>query len=184
MRLGCSIATIACLAGCAPAAAPPVAQPVVVRPLEVLQPGFDPALIRTDLIATARERFGAAAVQRALASPTHLFAKRFFGMGPPPPPGAPADWRPTMPAALLIKEGGHWLVATADGWRGARADAAAEIDAIMAKPGFWTEPVYTPPCPDYGADLLLLELPGKTETVRDSLCTSHSASIVQAALRA
>lgn len=174
----------ALLAGCAapqPAAAPDSA---LARPLDTLPGGFDPALVRSDLLATARERFGAAAVERAQAAPAHLFAKRFAGMAPPPPPGAGPDWRPPTPAALLIREGAGWLAATPDGWRPAKPEAAAEIDALLADPTFWSEPAYTPPCPDYGANLLLLKAPGRAETLRNSLCDSRSARLVLAALSA
>ncbi|HEY8593513.1 MAG TPA: hypothetical protein VIL42_11725 [Sphingomicrobium sp.] len=165
--------------------APPPPDPIPsVRPAEVLQPGFDPAFARSDLLATARERFGEAAVQRALASSTYLFAKRFYGMVPPPPPGAGADWRAPTPTALLIREGGQWLFATADGWRPAKADVAADIDRRIAEARLWSEQAYTPPCPDFGANLLLLKVPGKAETVRQSLCSGAAADLVQAALTA
>ena len=171
------------IAACAQPEAPPAAD-AGGRPLEVMPPGFDPALVRSDLLATARERFGAAAVERAMAAPTHLIAKRFAGMPPPPPPGAGPDWRAPTPAALLIREGSAWLVATPDGWRPANAAAAVEIDALLGDARFWSEPAYTEPCPDFGANLLLLKMSAKAETVRNSLCMSQSARVVEAALRA
>ena len=173
----------ALLAGCVQAGAPAAADPAA-RPLDVMPPGFDPALVRSDLLATARDRFGAAAIERALGAPTHLIVKRFAGMPPPPPPGAGPDWRAPTPAALLIRESSGWLVAAPDGWRTANAEAATELEALIADPRFWSEPAYTEPCPDFGANLLLLKLPGRAETVRNSLCMSQAARAVQAALRA
>jgi len=150
----------------------------------VLPPGVDRASVRADLLATARERYGAEAVQRALASPVHLIVKRFAGMAPPPPPGAGPDWTVPTPSALLIREGSRWLVATGSGWREAKADASAEIDSLLADRQLWAEPFYTPACPDYGASLLLLKVPGRAETVRNSQCTSQGSRVVEAALRA
>ena len=154
------------------------------RPLEVLPTGFDAALVRSDLLATAREHYGAAAVERALSSPGQLVVKRFAGMAPPPPPGAGPDWRPPTPSALLVRENNGWQVATETGWRAARSEAAAELDTLLADPRFWSEPAYVPPCPDAGASLLLLKLPGRAEAVRNSTCTSLAERLVSAALRA
>jgi len=120
----------------------------------------------------------------ARAAPTHLIVKRFVGMAPPPPPGAGADWGPTPAAALLVRRAEGWMVATAAGWRRADQEAATELERIIADPGFWSEPAYTPPCPDFGASLLLLKVPGRSETVRNSMCMSSTSRMVEAALRA
>jgi hypothetical protein len=149
-----------------------------------LPPGFDLGAQRNDTIATARQQFGAAAVDRALRSETYLIAKRFAGMLPPPPPGTPSDWRPPTPTAMLIREGSEWLVATSSGWRAAKADAGADLDRLIADRTFWSEPVYTQACPDYGAQLLLLKLHRRPETFRNSQCTSKASEMVEAALRA
>lgn len=85
---------------------------------------------------------------------------------------------------MLIREGSSWLAATLDGWRPANAEAVAELDHLLGDPRLWSEPSYTPPCPDFGANLLLLKVPGKPETVRNSLCISQAARVVEAALRA
>ena len=105
-------------------------------------------------------------------------------MAPPPPTGADVNWIPTPAAAMLIRRAEGWMVATRTGWRPADADAAAELDRIIADPGFWSEPVYTPPCPDFGASLLLLKTPAHAETVRNSTCMSNASRMVEAALRA
>ena len=172
------------LAACATQPTAPIVDAVPARPLEVLPPGVSASSVRADLIATAGERFGQAALDRAMAAPTHLIAKRFAGMAPPPPPGAAPDWQPPTPAALLIRDSSGWSVATADGWRAADPTAAAELDRLIGDARFWAEPFFTQACPDYGASLLLLKVPGRPETVRNSQCTSRSASVVDAALRA
>jgi hypothetical protein len=155
-----------------------------VRPLDTLPAGFDRALVRQDLLATAAGRFGAAALNAALAAPAHLIVKRFAGMAPPPPPGSGADWRAPTPSAILMRQRAGWSVATPAGWRPVSASSAAELDAILAGPEFWSEPAYTPPCPDFGASLLLLKIPGRAETVRNSTCNSQASRLVEAALRA
>ena len=149
-----------------------------------LPPGFDLQSQRADVIATARQQFGNAAVERALHSSTYLIAKRFAGMLPPPPPGTPMDWRPPTPTALLIREATGWLVATPSGWRKANAEVGLEIDRLIADRGFWSEGIYTQACPDYGAQLLLLKVPNRSETFRNSQCISKASSVVEAALRA
>jgi hypothetical protein len=154
------------------------------RPLDTLPAQADLATVRIDLLASARSSFGQAALDRALAAPAHLIAKRFVGMAPPPPPGAGPDWRPPSPTALLIRDGSTWLVATETGWRTAKPQAAAELNGLLADARLWSDPAFTPPCPDYGANLLLLKLPKKAETVRNSLCDSVAARIVLAALNA
>lgn len=163
---------------------PPPHVEAAARPLEVLPGDANITTARQDLLATARDRFGAAAVDRALASPTHLIAKRFAGMSPPPPPGADPNWRPPAPAVLMVQEGSTWFVATGNGWRPANASAAAQIEALLADAQLWREPAFTPACPDYGAQLLLLRAAGRPETVRNSQCTSRASQIVEAALAA
>jgi hypothetical protein len=176
------LAISAVLAGCT--ATVPVAVDDGRRPLETLPGEAGPADAEADLLATARERYGSAALERALAAPTHVIVKRFAGRAPPPPPGAAPDWRPPTPSAMLIKEDGRWLAATPDGWRGANPEATAEIEAAIAGREFWSEPATNLPCPDAGALLLLLEAPTRERTVRLSRCTSIAQQIVLAALRA
>jgi hypothetical protein len=170
------------LAGCV--ASPPLSDDSGRRPLEVLHGDATLAVVEADLLATARERYGALALQRALAAPTHLIVKRFAGRAPPPPSGAGPGWMPPTPSALLMRAEGRWLAATLDGWRDADRDAAAEIDAAMASREFWNEPAASFPCPDYGASLMLLKAPQRARTVRNSKCPGISDRIVQAALRA
>jgi hypothetical protein len=185
-QLAIAALVIAGVAACAAPAPHPAgpADSATARPLETLPADADLARVREDLLATATERFGAAALNEARAAATHLIVKRFVGMAPPPPPGTGADWRPTPAAALLVKRAEGWMVATGSGWRRADATAASELDELIGDPGLWSEPAYTPPCPDYGASLLLLKAPGHSETVRNSMCMSRASRIVQAALRA
>ena len=177
-----SVSAILLLSGCV--AQSPAVAPSIEQPLRVMPAGLDAARVRADLIATARTKFGDAAVDRALADPTHLIAKRFAGMVPPPPPGTPADWAPPTPTALLIRTEQGWMTATESGWRRANAEAAAEIDALLAQSRFWKEPDYTPACPDFGSSNLLLKVSRRSETLRIAQCTSAAASFVDAALRA
>jgi hypothetical protein len=178
---------VAGLAACAaPAPAPhpaTTADAGTASPLDTLPAEADLARVRQDLLATAADRFGAA-LNEARAAPTRLVVKRFVGMAPPPPPGAGADWRPTPAAALLVKRAEGWMVATGTGWRPADREAATELDQLIDDAAFWSEPAYTPPCPDFGASLLLLKAPGHSETVRNSTCMSRASRIVEAALRA
>ena len=183
------LALAALIAGVAACAAPgPAPHPVTPveasgRPLDTLPGDADLVRVRDDLLATAADRFGAAALSEARAAPAHLVVKRFVGMAPPPPPGAGADWKLTPAAALLVRRADGWMVAAGTGWRRADQEAAAELDTIIADPTFWSEPAYTPPCPDFGASLLLLKAPRHSETVRNSTCTSRASRIVEAALR-
>lgn len=168
--------------GCTNKAVAPVVAPSQ-RPLESISSHPSPQSVRQDLIATSRERYGAAAVERALTAPTYLIVKRFAGMVPPPPPGAGQNWRPPTPGALLIRDEGQWLAATSSGWRRADPTAAGDLDTLLADQRFWSEPSYIPPCPDFGASLLLLKVPGRAEVLRTSTCSSLGASAVEAALR-
>ena len=169
------------LSGCV---VPPAAADPDRRSLEVLPAGVALAEVEADLLATARERFGQAALDRALAAPIHLMVKRFAGMAPPPPPGAGPDWRPPTPTALLYKERGTWMVATDTGWRQARIEAAEQLDAIFANRRFWAEPPIIFACPDFGAGLMLVKRPENARIVRNHQCTSETSRLVSEALRA
>lgn len=154
------------------------------QPLETLPPGIELERIEQDLLATARDRFGENAVRQALAAPSHVIVKRFPGMPSPPPPNAGADWRPTIPTALLAKEGDRWFAATARGWREADAVATAVIEDTLTSETFRVEPERIGPCPDYGASLLLAKVPGRQREVRSAQCTSQTDKVVYEALRA
>ena len=177
-----TLVVAALAASTTPAAAPEPAA-VSARPLDSLPSGAGLELVREDLFATAADRLGAARVSEARAAATYLIVKRFIGMAPPPLPGQPLSM-PTPAAALLAKRDGGWMVATASGWRPAGAEAAADLDRIIGGAAFWSEPTFTPPCPDFGASLLVLKVAEKPETVRNSTCMSEASRVVEAALRA
>lgn len=154
------------------------------QPLAVLPADIDLEQVEEDLLVTARDRFGEAALRQALAAPSHVIVKRFPGMAPPPPAGAGPDWRPAHPVALLAKEKDRWFAATARGWREADAVATAVIENTLASEAFRVEPERIGPCPDYGASLLLAKVPGRPREIRSARCTSQTDKIAYEALRA
>ena len=162
------IVLAAALSACAPAV--PVAQPQATP--EAIPPGFDPERVRSDLETTARQRFGDALTDRALGSPTYLFSKHYMGLAPPPvlqPDGSYKDREPPM--AMLIRENGQWLAATATGFRPAKPEAATAIDAMIADRAFWAEPAWAQPgCTDAGGSLLILKVPQRARIVRQGAC--------------
>jgi hypothetical protein len=163
----------------------PVPCPTGTRPRDTDPGGDDLALSREDLLATASTRYGREALNEALGAPFYLIAKRFAGMAPPPPPGAGPDWIPPTPSALLMKREQGWMIATESGWRPIDGNVAAELNQAIGDPRLWSEPAFVPPCPDYGASvLLLLKVPGRSASVRKSTCNSNADKVVFAALRA
>jgi hypothetical protein len=163
-----ALAAAAALSACAPTvpAAAPVASP------EVIPLGFDAQRVRTDLETTARQRFGDALTDRALASPVYLLSKHYMGLPPPPIVQPDGSYKyPDPPMAMLIRDNGQWLAATATGFRPAKPDKAAAIDAITADPAFWAEPAWAQPgCTDAGGSLLMLKLPPRGAIVRQGAC--------------
>jgi hypothetical protein len=158
------------LAACAPVPPPPP-PPGTLSGAE--GPAFDAAKTRQDLESSARTQFGDASTDEALAAPAFLIAKRYAGMLPPPPPGAGADYRyPDPPAFILVRRDGRWLAAQkGGGFVSLAADKAARLDAALADPGYWKEPVWAPPgCTDAGASLVWLKLPGRPAQVRSGTC--------------
>lgn len=154
---------------------------------EQLEAGFDRAVIERDILLTARSRVGEAAIRRALAADSYIFAKYYPGMMPPPPPGMPPNWRPRFPFALLFEENGRWLVATPSGVRPAEPAALAKVQAALADTKFWAQPNWTPPrCTDAGASILLIKAAGRSETLRRGSCgeTELTQRLVLAALDA
>jgi hypothetical protein len=95
-------------------------------------------------------------------------------MGLPPPPvlqpdGTYKDPEPAM--AMLIRENGQWLAATANGFRPANVEKAAAIDAVLADPAFWAEPAWSQPgCTDAGGSLLMLKVPQRAPAIRQGAC--------------
>ena len=178
------LTAVAALWACAPAV--PVAQPVAAS--EEVIPGFDAERVRTDLQKTARERFGDALTDRALASPAYLLSKHYMGLAPPPIVQPDGSYKyPDPPMAMLIRENGQWLAATATGFRRAKPDQATAIDAMIADRAFWAEPAWAQPgCTDAGGSLLMLKAPQRARIVRQGACgaTQHTERLVFLGLEA
>jgi hypothetical protein len=83
-----------------------------------------------------------------------------------------------------VKRAGVWFAASANGWRPVDSAAALKLDEVLGDGRFWSEPAYIPPCPDYGASLLLVKVPGKAAATKKSTCTSVADKAVFAALGA
>jgi hypothetical protein len=168
MKTRLSIILAAALCACAPAV--PVVQPEAAP--EAIPPGFDPERVRSDLETTARQRFGDALTDRALASPTYLFSKHYVGLAPPPIVQADGSFKyPDPPMAMLIREKNQWLAATPSGFRPAKPNKAAAIDAILGDWAFWAEPAWAQPgCTDAGGSLLMLKVPQRARIVRQGAC--------------
>lgn len=174
---------LATIAACSAATPAPESGTLIAaeRPLQSPPAAAGPREIRKDLLATTAERFGRERLAEVLAAPSHLIAKRFASMLPPPPPGE-AALNHVPPAALMMKTAQGWVIATPAGWRPAKPEAAATIDRVIGDPAFWTEPATSPPCAGYGASLLMLKVPGKAETVRQSSCPSFAEKAFLAAI--
>ena len=180
------------LAACAPVAPVAVADPPLVIPQspppQSIEAGFNRAEVESNLLASARARYGEALVRRAIAAPAFLFTQHYPGMLPPPPPDSGPDWRyPEPPVAMLFRENGQWLAATPAGVRPARPDKLSEIEAILTDPAFWAEPEYAQPgCTDAGASLLMLKMPDRPRITRRSACgaTQRGEHLVFRALEA
>ena len=163
---------MALVTACAPAV--PVGAPAAPAETtaEAIPPGFDPQRVRSDLESTARQRFGDALTDRALAAPAYLFSKHYMGLAPPPIVQPDGSYKyPDPPMAVLIRENGGWMAATTSGWRPAKPEQAAAIDAMIADAAFWAEPAWTQPgCTDAGGSLLMLKVPRRPAIVRQGAC--------------
>ena len=174
------------LAACAPAVVPaPSVQPATD---ESTPAWFDAVRVETDLKTTAKERFGDGYYARAITSPTYLFAKHYVGLPPPPIAQPDGSYKyPPPPMAMLIRDASGWQVATATGYRQARPDKAAAIDAILGDKAFWAEPAWSQPgCTDAGGSLLMLKVPQRARIVRQGACgaTQRTERLVFLALEA
>ena len=179
------LAATCAMAACAPAVPPP--EPVA-RLSDSVGPSFDPVAVQADLEATARQRFGEPLVAAALASHTYWFAKHYMGLPPPPvvqPDGTYKHAAPPM--AMLVRQNGQWLTATANGFRPAKPDKAAAIEAMVRNVEFWREPPWAQPgCTDAGGSLLMLKAPPRERIVRQGACgaTQNTERLVFLALEA
>ena len=174
------------LAACTPAVSP---QPVTEAGREDSGPAwFDAVRVETDLKTTARERFGEGYYAEAIRAPTYLFAKHYVGLAPPPIVQPDGSYKyPPPPMAMLLRDSAGWKVATATGFRQARPDKAAAIEAILVDPAFWGEPASSQPaCTDAGGSLLMLRAPRRDQIVRQGACgaTALTERLVFLALEA
>lgn len=147
---------------------------------------FDADEVRDDLYLSAQARFGIALTDQALASPAFLIAKHYSGMPMPvsQPDGAVLYAPP--PVAVLIRRGGGWLAARAGrGFEPVDPARGSALDAVLADPEFWRQPVHAgTQCTDAGASLLWLRLEGRPARVRRGSCgaTERTERLVLQAL--
>ena len=134
-------------------------QPQLERPERVLQ-APTPEAIRAHVEGVVGDRFGAETVRRANAARSSVMAASIRGR-----------WGTGGPEVnVAIRESAGWT-----GWRTGEqapmpADAAREIDRLLADRAFWAEPDRYPAmdCPDSGAHLLVVRHQGRTKITRQS----------------
>ncbi len=181
-----TVAAMVALSACAPVV--PTAPVAPAERGESIEPGFDPERVRSDLETTARQRFGDALTDRTLNSGAYLFSKHYMGLPPPPIVQPDGSYKyPDPPMTMLIRDGGQWLAATASGFRPAKPDKAAAIDAVLADSAFWAEPAWAQPgCTDSGGSLLMLKVPTRERIIRQGACgaTQRTERLVFLALEA
>ena len=159
------------LSACAPTTTG-VLTPVASGPtdyVEDLPSGFNAQQVKADLEAAIVERFGVAALKRALSSESYIMSRHYQGLPPPTPPGeAP---KPPI-AALLLLEGGVWQRAEAGGaFKPLTATQHQQLLAALADPGPWAEPTFAnPTCTDAGATYLIVSLPNRPFLLRAANC--------------
>jgi hypothetical protein len=169
-----SILVLAALSACTGAPVGVLPPPVAPGPadyVEDLPPGFSAQKVKSDLEAAIVERFGAAALQRALSSEAYVLSRHYQGMPPPPTPGA----GPPLPiAAMLMLERGVWYRAETGGtFRPLNAAQQKEWIGILADTGPWSEPTYAnPTCTDAGATYLIAALPDRPFLLRAANCAT------------
>ena len=168
--------------------APPVPQEAAGRSSEA-PPDFNPTEVQSDLEKSARQKFGAALTDQALAAPTFILAKHYMGL--PPPAILQPDGTYTFadpPMAMLVRRDGQWLTARAgQGWVPVASDKAGAIDLLLRDARFWNEPDHSrPTCTDAGASLLWLKAPERRAITRRGACgaTQLTEKMVLQALEA
>jgi hypothetical protein len=139
--------------------------------VEDLPPGFSAQEVKTDLEAAIVERFGAAALKRALSAEAYVLSRHYQGLPPPTPPGEP----PPLPiAALLFLEQGVWYRAETGGsFRPLHPVEQQQWLAVLADTGPWAEPTFAhPTCTDAGATYLIVSLPNRPFLLRAANCAT------------
>lgn len=168
-----ALLVLASLAACSPPTAQPVpsVQAGPTDHVEDLPAGFSPQQVKADLEGAIVERFGAAALKRALSSEGYVMSRHYQGLPPPAPPGGGP---PPPIAALLILERGNWYRAgTGGSFRPLGPRQQAQWLAILADTGPWAEPSFAnPTCTDAGATYLVVSLANRPFLLRAANCAT------------
>jgi len=160
------------LLGLAACAAPPVADP---RERGVPARAFDPVEVRAYVESEATRVLGPAPVAEASAARTAVML--VLSQSLPPPwqrPDGTWDYRGRPPTNVAVKRASGWVE-----WKSGAAvamapDRAARLDALLADPGFWAEPAYSPAegCLDGGSLSIVVKARGRTRAARQ-VCGMH-----------
>ena len=167
------VLALAALAACSPTTTgelPPV-QAGPADYVEPLPPGFSAQQVKTDLEGAIVERFGSAALHRALSAEAYVLSRHYQGLPRPPQPG---EAPPPPIAALLILERGVWYRAETGGsFRPLTSAQQQRWLAVLADTGPWAEPTFVPPtCTDAGATYLIVYLPNRPFLLRAANCAT------------
>ena len=129
--------------------------------------------IQQDVESSVRERFGAAAYDRALAAEASVMTKVYRGLPVPPVLQPDGSWREQPhPVALLLRENGKWMKVRDGGVDAIRAVLEPELTGLLASAEFWAEPARVPQggCTDGGSTLLVIRMPRRGAAVRQGTC--------------
>ncbi len=139
--------------------------------VEKLPPGFDAQKVKSDLESAVIERFGAAALKRALSAEAYVLSRHYPGLPLPPRP----DDAPPLPiAAILILEKNVWHRAETGGtFRPLTPAQQEKWLTILAGTEPWAEPTFADPtCTDAGATYLIVSLPNRPFLLRAANCAT------------
>ena len=76
------------------------------------------------------------------------------------------------------------MTSTPTGWRAAKPEQSAALDALLTSAEFTAKPTPVFPCPDYGSATLIYRAPPVGRVVRSAACPGVIDRIVTAALEA
>jgi hypothetical protein len=135
---------------------------------------FSAQKVKADLEAAIVERFGSAALQRALSAEAYVLSRHYQGLAPPPPPSPPGEPEPPPAAAVLILERGVWYRAETGGnFRPLVSAQQQQWLETLADIGPWAEPTFAyPTCTDAGATYLIVSLPNRPFLLRAANCAT------------
>jgi hypothetical protein len=164
---------LAALSACAQRAVPEL-RPVASGPtdyVEPLPPGFSAQQVKADLESAIVERFGAAALKRALSAEAYAMSRHYQGLPQPP---APDGARPLPIAALLMLEKGVWYRAETGGaFRPLSTAQQRQWLEALADTGPWAEPTFAnPTCTDAGATYFIVSLPNRPFLLHAANCAT------------